>query len=130
MPRDSIREACNAFGRENILRRLVRLLDLGEAIPPGAAKAWLSEACSDPDVVARCLCEEGFARTKTLETLARAVAPDFVPNDFGDDPWFLAIRRFTGDVPQYLASFLLTRAFGRRSQNSGSVFQELGRGRE
>lgn len=81
-----IREACAAFGRENVLRRLVRLLDSGEALPPSAAKTWLSEACSDSEVVGSCLCEEGFARASTLDTLARVVAPDFVPNDLGDAP--------------------------------------------
>jgi hypothetical protein len=118
----SVREACAAFGRENVLRRLVRLLDGGEALPPSAAKAWLSEACSDPDVVARCLCEEGFSRASTLETLARAVSPDFVPNDFGDDPWLIAFQRTAGsDVTPYLASFLLARAFGRRTRNCADL---------
>jgi hypothetical protein len=41
-----------------------------------------------------------------------------VPNDFGDDPWLIALRRIADpDVTSYLASFLLTRAFGRRTQN-------------
>jgi hypothetical protein len=117
--RPSIREACNAFGRENVLRRIIRLLESGEALPPGAAKAWLSETCSDPDVVARCLCEESISRASTLEPLSRAISPDFVPNDFGDDPWLIALGRAEGLSlgSIYLSSFLLTRAFGRRSRN-------------
>ena len=119
--RPSIREACSAFGRKNVLRQLVRLLDVDEAIPP-AAKAWLSEACSDPDVVARCLCEESIGRVPVLEAMARAVSPDFVPNDIGDDPWLVAFRRFgRSDMTPYLGSFLLARAFGRRSRNCADL---------
>jgi hypothetical protein len=123
--RPSIREACRAFGNENVLRGLVSLLDGNDqALPPGAAKAWLSQACSDPDIVARCLCDESIARAPVLDSLARVVAPDFVPNDFGDDPWLIALRRIAGsEVTPYLASFLLARAFGRRTRNCADLIQ-------
>ena len=121
--RPSVREACNAFGHENVLRRLVRLLDSGEVLPPGAARAWLSETCSDPNAVARCLCEGSISRTSTLEALSRVILPDFVPNHSGDDPWLIALGRTEGSGQQslYLSSFLLARAFGRRTRNSADL---------
>jgi len=121
--RPAIREACRAFGRENVLRSLVHLLDNGEALPPGAAMAWLSETCSDADVVARCLCEEAINRASTLEALSRATSPDFVPNDFGADPWLIALSRIEGPSPEnlYLSSYLLARAFGRRTRNCADL---------
>ena len=124
--RPSIRDACNAFGREKVLRWIIRLLDVGAqfAGPPGGSKAWLSEAASDPDVVARCLSEESITRTSTLETLARAILPDFVPNDLGDDPWLIALAHVEGSDNQgtfYLLSFLLARAFGRRTRNCADL---------
>jgi hypothetical protein len=121
--RPSIREACNAFGHENVLRQVVRFLDSGKGLPPTAAKAWLSETCADPDAVARCLCEESIGRTSTLEALSRVMSPDFVTNDFGDDPWLIALGRTEGSDPQnlYLLSFLLARAFGRRTRNCAGL---------
>jgi hypothetical protein len=122
--RPSIREACAAFGRATVLRQLVSLIDRGEDLPLGAVRAWLSEACSDANVVEQCLCQENFTSSATLDALARTVAPDFVPNDFGDDSWLIAFRRTAGsDVTQYLASFLLTRAFGRRTRSSAELIQ-------
>ena len=57
-----------------------------------------------------------------LEYLARVVSPDYVPNDFGDDPWLIAFRRMAGsDITPYLASFLLARAFGRRTRNCADL---------
>jgi hypothetical protein len=120
--RPSVREACAVFGRENVLRRLVGLVDGGEPLPPDAARAWLLEACSDPNAVARCLSEESI-RASTLETLSRVISPDFVPNDFGDDPWLIALGRTEGLGLQnlYLLSFVLARAFGRRTRNCAGL---------
>jgi hypothetical protein len=122
--RPSVREACSAFGRENVLRRLIGFLDGGEALPSTTARSWLNEASSDPEVVARCLCEINVTQASTLDALARAVTPDFVPNAIGDDPWLVALRRMTAsDLTLYLASFLLTRAFGRRTRKHAELVQ-------
>jgi hypothetical protein len=123
----SIYEACRAFGNEKVLRALVRLLGDGEAeLLRGATKAWLSEAASDRNAVARCLCDENIARTSTLEALARAVTPDSVPNEFGDDPWLIGLRRtekLDNRPALYLPSFLLARALGRRTRNCADLIQ-------
>lgn len=122
--RGSARDACNAFGKANVLRILVGLSEGNSVLPTTSVKAWFSEACSDSNLVARYLIEEAFDRALSLEIVARAVAPDFVPNDFGDDPWLTACRRTkTSEIPLYLAAFLLTRAFGRRTHNFGELVQ-------
>lgn len=47
-----------------------------------------------------------------------------MPNDFGDDPWLIALRRIPGsEATPYLASFLLARAFGRRTRNCADLVQ-------
>ncbi|WP_441255822.1 GAP1-N1 domain-containing protein [Tardiphaga sp. 285_C5_N1_2] len=122
--RPSVREACSAFGRENVLRRLLESLDGDVTLPPANARSWLTEASLDPEAVARCLCNINVTRASTLDALAHVITPDFVPNALGDDPWLLALRRMAAsDLTQYLASFLLTRAFGRRTRKHAELVQ-------
>lgn len=120
--RPPVREVCDVFGRENVLRRLIGLLDGGEALPPDAVGVWLFEACADPEVLARCL-SEGDISASTFETLSRVISPDFVPNDFGDDPWLIALGPIKRPPTKclYLMTFLLARAFGRRIRNCADL---------
>ena len=117
------REARSAFGSDRVLRRL--LARAGDPMmDDGIRSAWLSETVSDTDAVARVLIEDWLDDVETLEAIARATAPDAVPNVYGDDPWLTAIRRLsTPTMGAYLASFLLVRALGRRTTNSVDLVQ-------
>lgn len=118
------REACVGFGREKVLRLVVDVLDKDETVPQSYAAAWLAESCSDAGAVARLLCERSISRVSTLELIARAIRPDFVPNDFGEDPWLTAARSMPRiSLTKFLASFLLARAFGRRTLSSAELLQ-------
>jgi hypothetical protein len=120
--RAPVRDVCEAFGRDTVLQRLLSLIDEGEALPLGAQRAWLAEACLEAGIVARLLCRESFAHASTLEILAHFVAPDFATNDVGDDPWLIAVRRTVkSSLTLYMAGFLLARALGRRTRNSADL---------
>jgi hypothetical protein len=115
------REARSAFGSDRVLRRLLaRSGDLDD----GIRSAWLSATASDTDAMARVLLEDWIDDVDTLEKVARVVAPDAIPNAYGDDPWLVAVRRLSTPMTSaYLASFLLVRALGRRTMNSVELVQ-------
>ena len=122
--RPSIHIARAAFGSETVLRRLVALMEGAADVAPDAARAWLSQVCSDPDALARVLGDGSVEHAATLDAMARAATPDQVPNDFGEDPWLVAIRRVAwSDATPYLSTFLLTRAFGPRTRSSAELIQ-------
>jgi len=122
--RPSIYLARSTFGSETILRRLVTLMEHTADVAPDTARAWLSEACSDPEALARMLGDGSIEHAATLDAIARATTPDQVPNDVGEDPWLIAIRRIASlDATGYLAAFLLTRAYGPRTRNSAELIQ-------
>ncbi|WP_453955768.1 GAP1-N1 domain-containing protein [Bradyrhizobium diazoefficiens] len=117
------REARATFGSDRVLRRL--LARFGDpTIDDGIRSLWLSTVASDVDAVARILVEDWVDDVETLEAIAHFVAPDAVPNAYGDDPWLVAIRRLSAPLGNaYLASFLLVRALGRRTMNSVELVQ-------
>jgi hypothetical protein len=122
--RPSIHMACAAFGSETVLGRLVVLLEGPADVAPDATRAWLSQACSDRDALARVLGDGSVKHAATLDAMARAATPDAVPNDLGEDPWLVAIHRVAwSDMTPYLTTFLLARAFGPRTRNSAELIQ-------
>jgi GTPase-associated protein 1, N-terminal domain type 1 len=117
------REARAAFGSDSVLRRSIALLE-DPTSNSDAPRAWLRILASDTNAVSLILAEQNIGSFETLEVIARAVDPDAVPNALGEDPWVTAVRRISPSVSSpYLASFLLVRAFGRRSHNSAELTQ-------
>jgi hypothetical protein len=122
--RPSIQIARAAFGSETILRRLVALMERAADAAPETARAWLSEACLDPDALARVLGDGSIEHAATLDAIARAAAPDQVPNNIGEDPWLVAIGHIAwSDATRYLAGFLLARAYGTSTRSSAELIQ-------
>lgn len=88
--------------------------------------SWLRAAAQDTGAVADALahipCPEDM-----LTALAHAVGPDEVPNDYGTDPWLLAVNRSLEAHPRplaiYLSAFLISRALGWRSRNRAELAQ-------
>lgn len=118
------REARSTFGSDPVLRRLISFVDGDPETVARTTRAWLPTLVSDTGAVARVLVEETTGSFDTLEAIARAVGPDEVPNTVGEDPWLTAVRRISTSVQRpYLASFLLARAFGRRSRSSAELVQ-------
>jgi hypothetical protein len=123
-----VRAVCRAIGYERVLRTLIDIFDASEE-PRIAVQArpWLFDASADADVVAKLLAEPFIRRPSTLEMESEVVAPDFVPNNYGDDPWLLAWRGVAGQdscsPPVYLSCFLLARALGNRSRNQADLIK-------
>jgi hypothetical protein len=118
------REARATFGGDAVLQRLISFVDADPEAAARTTRAWLPFLVSDADAVARVLVEEAIGSFDTLEEIARTVGPDAVPNTIGEDPWLTAVRRISASVQRpYLASFLLARAFGRRSRSSAELVQ-------
>ncbi|WP_316175076.1 hypothetical protein [Bradyrhizobium sp. SZCCHNRI1073] len=116
-------EARATFGSDRVLRRLLTLID-DPTMDDGVWSSWLSAVASDANAVARVLVEDWVDDVETLGAIARVVAPDAVPNAYGDDPWLVAVRRLSAPLTNaYLASFLLVRALGRRTKNSVELVQ-------
>lgn len=122
--RQLVVDACNAFGNEAVLRRILGYLDRHAMVDDNPARSWLYAMSSHVNVLAKVLSEATVESSRTLEAVARAVSPYDVPNALGDDPWFVAIRKIaeTVDSP-YLAAFLMTRAFSGRSSNAVDLVQ-------
>jgi hypothetical protein len=122
--RPSVHMALATFGNETVLRRLVALIEARADVAPDKVEAWLSESCSSRGAVARVLGEGNVTRATTLDAMARTVSPDWVLNDFGEDPWLVAIRRVAwSEATPYLATFLLARAFGPCTRNCAELIE-------
>ena len=112
-----------AFGTEIVLRRIVSLIESAD-IGPETATAWLSQACADREALAHILSDGSVERPAAMDAIARAATPDLVRDDFGEDPWVVASRRVAqSDMTPYLATFLLTRAFGPSTRGSAELIQ-------
>lgn len=82
--------------------------------------AWLHQACADTDAVARFLSQVRAPLTGIVPAISQQLHPDSVPNDYGDDPWFIALNQIHLS-PIGLSVELLTygfrRALGWRSRS-------------
>lgn len=88
---------------------------------------WLRIGLRDAGAVAHVLASGRLTNRQALATIARLTSPDSVPNDYGDDPWMIAIRQSTGVLTKadtvYLSSYYLARALGPRSRNSADLVE-------
>lgn len=89
--------------------------------------AWLTAAVVDAEGLAEALSEGYAIEPSFLVLIARKTYPDFVPNNFGDDPWWTSVRQAKGAVEdasqQYLSAYLFARALGYRSRNQAELIE-------
>lgn len=90
------------------------------------SNAWLQQACADTDAVARFLLQVRAPLTGIVSAISQQLHPDAVPNDYGDDPWFIALNQLHQD-PAGLSIELLTygfrRSLGWRSRSVASLLK-------
>jgi hypothetical protein len=115
--------AVREFGGRVVLQTLNDTLDvMGDRI-----EAWVQAVADDMPAVAEFLATHPDILRPILYTLARALPPDAVPNDFGSDPWLNAWRNSTGSIDAaasaYLSAYVLSRALGSRSRSPGELAQ-------
>ncbi len=119
--------ACRVVGPELVLRALLERLDARDSPDLSTADSgWLRAALSPP-TVAKLLSEGRVQRTATLAAFTSQLGPDDLPNDFGEDPWFFALKHVAGAIPEQfqllLKTWTLARALGHRSRNQADLFQ-------
>lgn len=117
--------AFNNFGFVAIWQVLAQKLDDAKKVMPQALLPWLEYAMLDKGAVAQALADGRFKMRHSLATIAHMTSPDSVPNEFGKDPWVLAMQNAEGDLQQseevYLMSYLLSRALGSSSRSSADL---------
>lgn len=90
------------------------------------ARLWLQYACDDKDAIAEFLSTTSSPSQTLLLMLAEIVHPDDIPNEVGDDPWYLALRALVDvkfGLPIELQVFGFRRALGRRSQSAAGLLK-------
>lgn len=89
--------------------------------------AWVRALLRNPDKAAGVLASEKIESRAVICEIARAGGPDLIPNDYGEDPWLIALRRATTSVNQddedFLAAFVMNRALGHRSQSQADLIR-------
>ena len=88
---------------------------------------WLGSLARAADAVAEFLVQAN-APIEMLHHLARKMSPDAVPNDYGTDPWVLALRSVdrisvNGGDSIYFCASLLARGLGWRSQSPAELIR-------
>ncbi len=123
---DLAADAARIFGSAQLLRAIATSSPANtEETPSATASAWLGAALVDGKALAEALSGCVVHHRALLLAIARRTTPDFVPNDFGEDPWWTAVRHAQSDISrqglQYLSAYLLTRALGHRSRNQAEL---------
>ncbi|MFN3249391.1 hypothetical protein [Roseibium album] len=89
--------------------------------------AWLCALIGMPDKAAAVLASGSISARSILVGLARVSDPDTLPNDFGEDPWLIAVHSAKTLIEQsdeeYLAAYLMSRALGYRSRSQAELIR-------
>lgn len=115
--------AVTEFGAQTVLDRAGVQSRLGAPLDP----AWIYAASRDPLPVARFLSGETEIQRSMLLQLAQFSSPDSIPNEYGADPWVVALKHSSGTIPPdqelWFSAFLLSRALGYRSRSRFELMQ-------
>jgi hypothetical protein len=97
--------AVRELGASEVLRAVALEFARNSGDAP-AFYLWVAAAAADPSAVAQFLADDPALPRALLVTLAHAIPPDAVPNDYGVDPWLSAVRNASGAVSEGVATFL------------------------
>ncbi len=90
-------------------------------------RTWLRALSQNTSAVAQVLVDQVFNYRSSLCAIAQSVAPDAVPNEYGDDPWLIANGHVQGSIDAsdavFFSSYLLTRALGLSSRNRAGLIE-------
>ena len=125
---DLAQQTVEAFGASRVLQLLSGIVE-GE--PSEAVRnslpVWFDISAQEAVPVAEFLISQSKTNALVLLSIAKRTYPDFVPNQIGTDPWATAIKNISGrldeDSQQYLAAYLLARAFGYRSHSQVDLIE-------
>lgn len=112
------------FGSLKVLEVLASRFDTADWQRLGP---WLTASASEPATIAQFLASGQHHSQVMLTTIAHLMSPDAVPNDYGVDPWLIAVQtanKSTNDeISLFFRAYLLSRALGPRSRNPGELAQ-------
>lgn len=112
------------FGSLNVLEVLGSRFDTTDQQRFGP---WLTAATSESATVAQFLASGQGLSWPLLSAIAHLLSPDSIPNDYGVDPWLIAVqsanRSPSGEMDLFLRAYVLSRALGSRSRNPGELAQ-------
>ena len=121
--RGAINSALHLAGTRLALSCIEGLLADNASIP--AIQTWVQQACTDVSGVAAYL-SHGGQTPELLVQLAAELAPDAVPNEFGDDPWYIALVSLVQSgkcLPVELCAYGFRRAMSWRSRSAQPLLQ-------
>lgn len=117
--------AVAAFGARNVWYALAPAINEATAAQVHELFPWVQGALSDHVGTAEALAAGRLATRKLLSLIAHHIGPDDIPNQFGDDPWILAVRSAKGKLSPteqvFLSGFLMARALGPASRNCAEL---------
>lgn len=118
----SIESVAHIFGAASVLTSVQQLLakegDVSEL------RRWVKEACHQPGGVASFLAHTQALNQRLVSCIAAELPPDAVPNDYGVDPWLMAltaVKQQIGQLPLDLQVFGFKRALSWRSRSVGPL---------
>ena len=120
----AINSTLHVLGTPAVLACLEELLRHG--LPISHLNSWIRQACVDVHGVANFLSHNVRQSPELLLLLSSFISPDAVPNDYGDDPWFVAftsVRATKGVLPVELCAYGFRRALGWRSRSVESLLR-------
>jgi hypothetical protein len=86
-----MRSAVQALGRGHVLTIVQGLMGLKD--PDGSQLRWVGYCIDDASAVAEFLSKVQAPAQALLMEFTRTMSPDSVPNQYGDDPWYTALRK-------------------------------------
>lgn len=89
-------------------------------------RLWLRFACVDTSSVAEFLAGAVPPVGEMQALISRELQPDAVPNDYGVDPWYLALNTLAlieDSMPAGLLVYGFRRALGRRTRSAGDLLK-------
>jgi len=100
---------------------------LAESASEPVLNAWLHATMANPSKAAGVLASGRISSRDTIVAMARVSGPDAIPNDYGDDPWLIAMKAARKPFDQrnedFLAAFMMARALGQRSKSQAELMQ-------
>jgi len=109
-----VNSALQAAGTLAILACLEELVRSNH--PVALMHQWIRQACVDLHGVASFLSHSTRQSRELLLLLAKALRPEAIPNDYGDDPWSVALSNLhatEGSLPAELCAYGFRRALWR-----------------
>lgn len=120
----AIASAVETIGSRTILNALQALLVRGVGV--SSERHWIKYSCTPTSVVAGFLSELSEPSEHLLKLICDELPPDAIPNDYGHDPWSIALGRLRdvqGSLPVRLCAYGFRRAVGWRSRSIGELLQ-------